>query len=244
MTKYAASVVMAGIVVMMFAFDLAGKMDANGAQGNASQHVPQVENKTQSLQVISITRGAEAYTLKLRNASNKDINGYSLGTSINSTITTDFTAGNKVFVPNEVIEANLPIPVFGDSSHTPTSLPVIVLAVFFTNGLAEGVPSAIAETKERRLGVKIQIRRVRQLLQDLLVSKKVDTPEGIKDLRAKVAVLTEDPEAHLPPRVRSGLVSAKEDALMEIDEAIRTDGSYREKLNEINRKLERRLNKL
>ena len=250
MIKYVASLAVGIVATTALVLEPAGRADERGvdisrAPASVIQQTPQVENKTQSLYFVSLVQNEDSYILKLRNASNKEVNGYSLGGSPNSTVTTDFTVGSKVIAPNEEIEATLPISaVVNRSASSTTSPTVVILAVFFTDGTAEGVPSALAETKARRLGVKIQIQRARQLVQDFLASKDVNTLEAFNHLKARIATLSEEPEAHMSPRVGSGLRSAKEDVLMEIDEVARTGGHYQEKLTEISQKLEKRLKKL
>ncbi|HLL71082.1 MAG TPA: hypothetical protein VK363_06590 [Pyrinomonadaceae bacterium] len=244
MTKYVVSLLLGIVATIALVFNPAGRANVNTAQASVLRQTPQVENKTQSLKFVSLTQSEDSYILKLRNASNKDVNGYSLGGNPNSTITTDFTIGSKVVVPDEVIEVPLPISNFVNSSAVSTPPTVAILAVFFTDGTAEGVPSALAETKARRLGVKIQIQRVRQLVKDFLASKDVNTPEALNNLKARIASLPEEPEAHMSPRVGSGLRSAKEDVLREIEEAAQTGGQYQDILTEVDQKLEKRLKKL
>src|SRR5437763_1562805 len=75
---------------------------AGGAWGlspkQAQQDTPQIQNLTQSLQVVSLERDSSgnAYLLTLKNGYSKNINGYSIGVGSASKLDVDLTHAERV----------------------------------------------------------------------------------------------------------------------------------------------------
>lgn len=117
-----------------------------------------VKNQTQALQVVSARKEGDNIQLRLKNISNKDINGYTLSLSDGETITQDYTEGDFVFAPGKIEEDIIPAATSLSSGASALEQNINILAVVFTDNSSEGGVKAAAEIKDRRRGGKETVK--------------------------------------------------------------------------------------
>lgn len=206
----------------------------NQSRGLQENLLPQVENKTQSLQVINLTQETEGYVLLIKNISNKNINGYSL--SFDAMYKdSDLTIGERIVTPGEIIKITIPTSL--NSLQT-----ITVLAAMFENDTDDGDPKATKRIKDRRVGVKIQLERIRPLLEAILKLPDNELLDALDNFKAKISTLSEDPENGMSDNVRTGLRSAKQDILTDLERLDKF--KVRQNLNVIKERQEKHLSRL
>lgn len=170
----------------------------------------QVDSDTQAFQVISAERTGRYIRVLLKNNSSRGINGYTISVD-DAQITKDITIANRVIAPGETDEFHVP----GDDNPSPE---IRVLAVIFDNGMTDGNPSASAQLKGRRLGLKTQLQRILHLLQKALNDRQLDTRAAIDRLKTDISSLSERPDSTLPPESVGGLHDMREEVLSAIED--------------------------
>jgi hypothetical protein len=197
---------------------------------------PQIDNKTLAFQVVNLTQQASEYVLSIKNISNKNVNGYSLASGGYSK-DSDLTIGDQVISPGEIAEVIIP----KDASDTGPQI-IRILAVFFEDHTDEGEPSAVKRIKDRRLGKKLQLKRILPLIKAALDTADSNPAAALASLKTKVASLSEEPETVMSRDVRTGLRSAKQDLLTELEKI--NEANLREKLTLIQEQHKKRLTRL
>lgn len=218
-----------------------------GPPSGRSQNVePPVMNETAALQAVSLVLDEEAYVLKLKNASNKNINGYSIGTGGRGKVTVDLTIGDRVILPGGVFEERVPAPGSQQpgSDRSAQRQALTILAAFFEDGTSEGNFEAVAEIRHRRHGTKVQLTRILSLLEGSLASASSDGVATARKLKAQISSLSETPESGQHPRVKAGLRSAKEDGLTALNAIERSGGDPRKGLLDLKERLKKRIARL
>jgi hypothetical protein len=162
-----------------------------------SQTVPAVTNKTTAIEVISILPAQSfGYELVMRNASEKNINGYSVGFSNSGSVTSDRTSTSKpIIAPGEQFKLRLPVPTT-----------VIILYVVFDDNSIDGDAELAAQLQDRRLGIQKQLQNIVNLLSS-------EGPNAdVEQLQEKIKQLPD--QAPGSDYVVAGMRNAKEDALV------------------------------
>ena len=188
---------------------------ATGTTTKPQTVMPTVVNATKSLEVLKVAQADGAYVLSLKNNYDKAINGFSVGTSPSSRHDVDYTIGDRVLLPGNVAEEEVPI---GSSEDSARPKSVYVLAALFTDGTSDGDPKVVAENRQRRFGVKLQLQRISRLMESLLISSDSNEPSSLGKLKSQISSLPEEPEAGQLGFVRSGLRSGKQTVLSRIEQ--------------------------
>lgn len=89
--------------------------------------------------------------LQFKNISAKDLNGFVLGLANLRQIELDTTTGDRVIVPGEVQDIEIP----GPSSST-----ITILAVMYADGSLEGDEITVAQLRDRRFALKDELKRI------------------------------------------------------------------------------------
>ena len=87
--------------------------------------------------------------LQFKNISAKDLNGFVLGLANLRQIELDTTTGDRVIVPGEVQDIEIPGPL-------PT---ITILAVMYADGSLEGDPITVAQLRDRRSALKAELKQ-------------------------------------------------------------------------------------
>ncbi|HEX8136300.1 MAG TPA: hypothetical protein VF544_01795 [Pyrinomonadaceae bacterium] len=210
----------------------------------SQQITPQVENRTQTLQVISIEPKGGDYLLSLKNGSDKSINGYSLAIGPRGILDADLTTVGRAIAPGASFTERIPAANLRSSSTGDSLQPTItIMAVLFEDSTSEGDSSAIDRHKARRAGAKGQLDTILPLIKATLDTPDSELPAALEKLKARVASLPEMPDHGRPPAFTSGLKGAKQDTLMMLQN-LQAGPGIRAELIEIKEKLERRIGKL
>jgi hypothetical protein len=210
------------------------------------ENSPQVVNKTAAFQVVSLELNAarDAYLLTLKNGYGKNINGYSIGAGA-SKLDVDLTGGERTIAPGDTAKESIPVSnLRAGSNETQPQADVSVLAVMFDDGSHDGDERAIAMVRQRRLGAKLQLQRINAILESAIATSSGVTPDTIDNVRTQISALSVEPPAGQSPMLKSGLKSAKEDLLLEIDRLKQNRGDFQEGLQKIKGKANRRASSL
>lgn len=211
-----------------------------------------VKNQTQALQVVSARKEGDNIQLRLKNISNKDINGYTLSLSDGETITQDYTEGDFVFAPGKIEEDIIPAATSLSSGASALEQNINILAVVFTDNSSEGGVKAAAEIKDRRRGVKKQLSHILPLLKNTLSVSDINLPTALRELKSQILSLPERPESGSSRAIGFGMYDAKQDILLVIEKIERsqqnqpltTSKEIREQLMNALENSERRVSKL
>lgn len=189
------------------------------------QNLPDVENKTKSLEVVSLVQNDDSFVLSLRNVSSKTVNGYSIGMGKSSRVDVDLTIGDRVFPPNTVTEERIPtsrVKVDPNASQQPG---ITILAVLFEDRSGEGDAQVVTLNKERRAATKEQLTLILPLLQNVLAVSDIEIHSALSKLKTQISLLPEKSEAGQSISAERGLRSAKEDSIADLR---RIEGSKRD----------------
>ncbi|MDQ1592285.1 MAG: hypothetical protein QOG71_2912 [Pyrinomonadaceae bacterium] len=206
---------------------------------------PQVINRTSGFQPSSLTEKDGDYIMLLKNNYNKNINGYIIGIGAGGKVSVDLTVGSRVIIPGHVAEERIPISNLRASSEGGTlHNSITILAVLFEDGTSEGIATAIAEIKERRAGAKIQLKRILSLIQDSLASPSATKMITLTQLKGQIASLSEEAEDTTSTHSKKGFRTAKEDALINLENLEQTDIGLQEGLIRLKSNIEKRITRL
>ncbi|HEX8128889.1 MAG TPA: hypothetical protein VF527_07295 [Pyrinomonadaceae bacterium] len=206
---------------------------------------PQIINRTSGFQLSSLTEKDGDYVMLLKNNYSKNINGYIIGIGSSGKVSVDLTIGSHLIIPRGVAEERIPISNLRDSSQGGMlHRSITILAVLFEDGTSEGEALAIAEIKERRAGTKIQLKRILSVIQGSLSSRVSMKPTTIGRLKEQIISLSEEAEDTTSTHAKKGFRSAKEDALMRLQNLEQSDIGLQEGLTRLKNDIEKRIARL
>jgi hypothetical protein len=234
-------------VALGSAFCLTLLISNNPATGRSSaqENRPQIINLTSGFHPSSLIEKDGKYILLLENKYSKNINGYIIGFGKSGKVTIDLTIGNRIINPGGVVEERIPISNLRPTSEEGAPRPgITILAVLFEDGTSEGAAPAIAEIKERRAGAKIQLKRILSLLQGSLASPGQTQLITLNQLKEQIASLPEGAQDALSLHAKKGFRSAKEDALMMLQNLEQSDTELPEGLTRLKGNIEKRIARL
>jgi hypothetical protein len=196
----------------------------------ASQEI-QIRNYTNAFEVVGVETVGEMYVVTLRNVSQKAISAYSwtLGPSNRPTYTydTDGVVSGQVISPGAIYREQISVIAFTHSAETTPSHKAILnfIAVIFDDHTSEGFPERIKVLNDRRIGERIQLKRIKRLLNETADGEDSEIASNrLNSLRAHIAALTETPEEGQSDEIGEGLLSAKRHALVMLDHLMTEHG--------------------
>lgn len=180
--------------------------------------LPKVKNETESFQLVSIEKAKDTVLLRMKNISGQGITAYSIASHENGREDTDYSIGDYVIANGAIEEIEIPLSSLrGSGASKRKKSDIRILAVVFEDQTSEGDYTAAADIRNTRLGKKIQLKRINQLLLEALNLHGTNQMSTLSDLKSRIASLSEDIEKGQPSAVRSGLRNAKQDVLTLID---------------------------
>jgi len=174
--------------------------------------------------------------LQFKNISAKDLNGFVLGLANLRQIELDTTPGDRVIVPGEVQDIEIP----GPSPST-----ITILAVMYADGSLEGDQITVAQLRARRSAFKAELKRILGLVIAEAQSRDADIPGAFDRLELAMS--------KLPPTVADGHTpqanaqrGAKDDvaSLLEVMRHRQERNAHlnqRELIQELKQRIERRI---
>jgi hypothetical protein len=136
-------------------------------------------NDTQALALIAQEAIDGGTRLQFKNTSSKDLNGFVLGLPNERQLEVDTTTGDRVIVPGQVQDVEIPGP-----------LPTIeILAVMYADGSLEGDQITVAELRDRRSALKTELKRILGLVVAEAQSRDADTPGAFDRLESAMSEL-------------------------------------------------------
>jgi hypothetical protein len=117
--------------------------------------------------------------LQFKNISAKDLNGFVLGLPNLRQIEIDTSTGDRVIVPGEVQDIEIPGPL-------PT---LTILAVMYADGSLEGDQLTVAQLRERRSALKAELKRILGLVVAEAQSRDADIPGAFDRLESAMSKL-------------------------------------------------------
>jgi hypothetical protein len=121
---------------------------------------------------------------------------------------------------------------------------ITILAVLFEDGTSDGATPAIAEIKEKRAGTKIQLKRILPLIQNVLSPAGSSKLITLDQLKEQIASLPDEGEDAASSHAKKGFRSAKEDALMNLQNLEQSDMGLQAGLARIKATIEKRISRL
>jgi len=144
-------------------------------------------NDTRALSLIGQEVIDGRTRLRFKNISAKDLNGLVLGLANLRQIELDTTAGDRVIVPGEVQDIEIP----GPSPST-----ITILAVMYADGSLAGDQITVAQLRDRRSALKTELKRILGLVVAEAQSRDADIPGAFDRLESAMS--------KLPPTVADG----------------------------------------
>lgn len=138
--------------------------------------------------------------LQFKNISAKDLNGFVLGLANLRQIELDTTTGDRVIVPGEVQDIEIPGPL-------PT---ITILAVTYADGSLEGDQITVAQLRDRRSALKAELKRILGLVVAEIQSPDAEIPGAFDRLESAMSKLPSTVADGQIPRANA-LREAKED---------------------------------
>ena len=137
-------------------------------------------NDTQALALVAQEVIDGRTRLQFKNISAKDINGFVLGLPNLRQIELDTTAGDRVIGPGEVQDIEIP----GPSPST-----ITILAVMYADGSLEGDQPTLAQLRDRRSALKVELKRILGLIIAEAQSRDADIPGAFDRLESAMSKL-------------------------------------------------------
>lgn len=196
----------------------------------------QVVNKTAALAVIAQEVIDGKTRLYLKNISAKDLNGFVLGLANRRQIELDTTPGDRVIVPGEVEDIEIPGP-------SPTT--ITILAVMYADGSLEGDQITVAQLGDRRSALKAELKRILGLVVAETQSGDADIPGAFDRLEAAMSKLPatvadgHTPQANAQRGAKEDVASLLE--FMRHRQERNAHRNQRELIRELKERIERRI---
>lgn len=175
---------------------------------------PLITNKTQALNVDSVSEARPTYTLKVRNVSHKAINAIQY-----YGIENDRKQGGSGSSATPLIPAGRIFMIQQRFDFTEERLKtkpqvvkreIVISSVVFDDGSFEGEPDAAAEMAADMMGSRIQLTRVIPLLRKLAARPGGDADQ-LKTLQKDIAALSEDVDSGVVEELIQRYAAASED---------------------------------
>ena len=136
-------------------------------------------NNTGALALVGQEKIDGRTRLQFKNISAKDLNGFVLGLANLRQIELDTTTGDRVIVPGEVQDIEIPGPL-------PT---ITILAVMYADGSLEGDQITVAQLRDRRSALKAELKRILGLIVAEAQSRDADIPGAFDRLESAMSKL-------------------------------------------------------
>ena len=137
-------------------------------------------NDTEALALVAQEVINGRTRLEFKNISAKDLNGFVLGLANLRQIELDTTPGDRVIVPGEVQDIEIP----GPSPST-----ITILAVMYADGSLEGDQITVAQLRDRRSALKAELKRILGLVVAEAQSRDADIPGAFDRLESAMSKL-------------------------------------------------------
>lgn len=189
------------------------------SKSNTQDGLPQVKNETASFQLVSEEKRGSFLVVKVRNISGKGITAYSVSLGRSSRQDMDYCISGYTIEPGSTEEIEFPL---SDLDVTDTSngkrTQIRILSVIFADRTSDGDRGVAAMIQDRRLGKKIQLKRINRMIRDALASGDANLSSALDTLKAGIGLLSEGPDGkEQSSYVNSGLHDAKVDVLRLIE---------------------------
>ncbi len=206
-----------------------------------------VANQTTAFQVETAVADEHNLHLKLRNVSDKAINGYTLAVGSASIIQTDYTISGFTIAPGELEERTFPLSLSTSSKEISTRIEV--QAAVFSDHTYNGSITAANAIINRRLGLKTQLQAVLGMLDMTLKSPSKNLSTPLSQLESQITFLPEEQQGSSSHAFKEGLRDAKADTqslLKRITHEHRLNNNLdlRQKLTEAKEKIAERIQRL
>jgi hypothetical protein len=200
-------------IALLFVCAVILSVSAWSSKLHSRQQSDQIENKTQAFEVVGISREANLIKISLRNNSYKNVQGYTLSVG-NLKMEEDFIYSERVISPGEVYEVEF--PVSGKSAALGQK--ISILGVIFEDHTSDGDPAIATAIRDRRLGEKLQLMRVNEILENSLKSPNGDPRNTLDQLKSQISSLPEISNTNPSQAINSGLHNLKEEALNSVQQ--------------------------
>ena len=198
-------------------------------------HLVHLLNDTGALALVAQEVSDGRTRLQFKNISAKDLNGFVLGLPDLRQIEIDTTTGDRVIVPGQVQDIEIPGP--------PQT--ITVLAVIYADGSLEGDEVTVAQVRDRRSALKAELKRILGLIVAETQSPDADIPGAFDRLESAMSKLPATVPDGQTPEANAFRV-AKEDVgnvleVMRHRQERNAHLNQRELIRELKERIERRI---
>jgi hypothetical protein len=136
----------------------------------------QIENRTQSIEVVSAERREGSVHISLKNNSNSAVDGLQMRVG-DVAVETEFLDTDITFPAGSTHEETYP------TQQDSTNRGIAILCATFEDGSSEGHPKYVKQIKDKRFGETMQTQRALVLIDQALTRSNVDTDNVEKLIR-------------------------------------------------------------
>ncbi len=202
-----------------------------------------IENKTQALQVEKLEVIDKFAKILLKNNYTKNINSFELYAGGGNSFQVEFIDIDQVIAPGATYQVKEPL------TADMVKEGIIIRAVTFDDGTADGDAKIIKQIKDTRMGERMLLVKVLPLLTKTINSSNADLLTNLDALESQISSLLNAENSTLPDNVRIGSQNAKYKVINNIKEIKREyqnnlSINIREKLITVKDHQEKRLAKL
>ena len=172
-----------------------------------------IKNRTKAFQVIGVETSGQEVILNFRNDYDKNITAFALSpVNHRYLLRVDLIDSDEVIAPQASYTKELTLP----DSQTDEAT-IIIRSVVFEDGTADGDLEISGRILDNRLGERVQMQRVAELLNDALKLPGPKLPKAFDSLKARIRDLPTDSDQPVSTYYRAGLHSAKENAIRHVE---------------------------
>lgn len=177
---------------------------------------PVMQNRTKAFQLVDTKKSADALTLVFRNDSSKTITAYTLSLDDDATrLGADYVASGEGINPGATVDIDIPFSQFLPAQSVGSQQNrVTVLTVVFEDSSSEGDVGSANYILETRRGERIQMKKIRKLIQIAIGRENKNESLTLPELRQRISSLPETVEGQFP--MNYGMHYAKERVIKQI----------------------------
>lgn len=176
-----------------------------------------VRSHSKAFEVVGSDREGDNLAVRLKNVSNKTIDGYALRLPGGGQMLVDYTTSGRFIAPGAVESQLVPLSEPAASGGAESGPPeVTLISVTFTDYSSDGEHAAATYIMERRLGVKRQLKHILPLMKSAAAASDANLSADLTRLKSQLTGLAEQADG-ASQAVRDGLLDAKQDALKSLE---------------------------
>jgi|ERR1044072_239247 hypothetical protein len=177
----------------------------------------QITNLTRAFEVVSTTQTGDVVQFSFRNGYYQAVNEFTLSGGANSGVQVDLLSSDHEIAPGAVYDYRAFVSNLDPSGSSIKPPSITLLNVVFEDGTGDGDKQTIELITNRRRGEKAALDRIVPLLDRILKTSDLESPQGMRQLRermlAEIAALEKE-----KPDLRRGIQHGKSRLLTDLEQ--------------------------